>query len=42
MDIEDHEIEVEYQDITIGKYDLDFNGKNFVLLNKQTAHLASG
>ena len=28
------EIEVEYQDTTIGKYDLDFNGKNFILLNK--------
>lgn len=37
---EDFEIEVEYQDITIGKYDLDFNGKDFVLLNKQTACLA--
>ncbi|MBF7091349.1 hypothetical protein IUY40_07345 [Flavobacterium sp. ALJ2] len=38
--IEDFEIEVEYQDTTIGKYDLDFNGKDFVLLNKQTACLA--
>ena len=35
LGIEDHEIEVEYQDTTIGKYDLDFNGKNFILLNKQ-------
>lgn len=26
---------------TIGKFDLDFNGKNFVLLSKQTACLAS-
>jgi hypothetical protein len=26
---------------TIGKYDLDFNGKNFVLVSKQTACLAS-
>lgn len=34
------EIEVEYQSETIGKYDLDFNGKNFVLVNKQTACLA--
>src|SRR6187549_1579367 len=33
-------IEVEYQDQTIGKYDLDFNGKDFQLLNKQTACLA--
>ncbi|KIA97297.1 hypothetical protein OA93_15330 [Flavobacterium sp. KMS] len=38
--IEDFEIEVEYQDTTIGKYDLGFNGKDFVLLNKQTACLA--
>ena len=36
----DGEIEVEYQSETIGKYDLDFNGKNFVLVNKQTACLA--
>ncbi|RED23267.1 hypothetical protein BD847_2315 [Flavobacterium cutihirudinis] len=40
LGIEDHEIEVEYQDTTIGKYDLDFNGKNFTLLNKKTACLA--
>jgi len=40
LGIEDHEIEVEYQDTTIGKYDLDFNGKNFILLNRQTACLA--
>jgi uncharacterized protein YjbK len=40
LGIEDFEIEVEYQDHTIGKYDLDFNGKNFQLLNKQTACLA--
>jgi hypothetical protein len=32
--------EVEYQSDTIGKYDLDFNGKNFTLVNKQTACLA--
>jgi len=38
--IEDVEIEVEYQSSTIGKYDLDFNGKNFVLRNKTTACLA--
>ena len=36
----DLEIEVEYQMETIGKYDLDFNGKDFVLLAKQTACLA--
>lgn len=40
LGIEDHEIEVEYQDTTIGKYDLDFNGNDFVLVNKQTACLA--
>lgn len=38
--IGDHEIEVEYQNETIGKYDLDFNGKTFVLVNKKTACLA--
>lgn len=38
--IEDGEIEVEYQAETIGKYDLDFNGKQFILKNKQTACLA--
>jgi hypothetical protein len=41
LGMEDLEIEVEYQAETIGKYDLDFNGKNFVLLSKQTACLAS-
>jgi len=40
LGIEDLEIEVEYQAETIGKYDLDFNGKNFVLINKKTACLA--
>ena len=40
LDIGDFEIEVEYQMETIGKYDLDFNGNDFVLLNKQTACLA--
>ena len=41
LGMEDLEIEVEYQQETIGKYDLDFNGKDFVLLSKQTACLAS-
>ena len=41
LGIEDLEIEVEYQSDTIGKYSLGFNGKNFVLLAKQTACLAS-
>ncbi|MES2238677.1 MAG: DUF6428 family protein [Bacteroidota bacterium] len=40
LGIEDYEIEVEYQSETIGKYDLGFNGKDFTLLNKQTACLA--
>lgn len=34
------DIEVEYQQSTIGKYGLDFNGKEFVLTTKQTACLA--
>ena len=40
LGIEDFEIEVEYQSETIGKYDLEFNGKTFVLKNKTTACLA--
>ena len=40
LGIENYEIEVEYQTQTIGKYDLDFNGNDFVLLNKKTACLA--
>ncbi|MEP6803619.1 MAG: DUF6428 family protein [Flavobacterium sp.] len=40
LGIQDFEIEVEYQDTTIGKYDLGFNGKDFLLLNKTTACLA--
>jgi len=40
LGIGDFEIEVEYQSETIGKYDLGFNGKDFTLLNKQTACLA--
>lgn len=40
LGIEDAEIEVEYQSDTIGKYDLAFNGKTFVLVNKTTACLA--
>jgi hypothetical protein len=38
--MEDLEIEVEYQSETIGKYDLGFNGKNFILNSKRTACLA--
>lgn len=40
LGMEDLEIEVEYQSQTIGKYDLAFNGKDFVLLAKQTDCLA--
>jgi hypothetical protein len=40
LGIDDYEIEVEFQAETIGKYDLTFNGKDFTLLNKQTACLA--
>lgn len=41
LGIEDHEVEVEYQAGTIGKYGLAFNGNHFVLTNKHTACLAS-
>lgn len=40
LEMEDLEIEVEYQSGTIGKYDLGFDGYNFVLLSKETACLA--
>src|SRR5690606_3427982 len=40
LGMEDAEIEVEYQSETIGKYDLDFNGNQFVLKSKTTACLA--
>jgi hypothetical protein len=40
LGMEDLEIEVEYQSATIGKYDLGFDGANFLLLAKQTACLA--
>jgi len=40
LGIQDDEIEVEYQNMTIGKFDLEFNGKIFVLKNKVTACLA--
>jgi len=36
----DFEIEVEYKSETIGKYNLEFDGKYFVLVAKQTACLA--
>jgi len=40
LGMEDLEIEVEYQLATIGKYDLGFDGTNFLLIAKQTACLA--
>jgi len=36
FDLEDLNIEVEYQRETIGKYGLTFNGKTFLLVNKLT------
>jgi hypothetical protein len=41
LGMEDLEIEVEYQSGTIGKYDLGFDGTQFLLLAKQTACLAA-
>lgn len=40
LGIEDFEIEVEYQQDTIGKFGLEFNGKHFLLTSKATACLA--
>lgn len=39
---EDLPIEVEYQQSTIGKFGLEFDGKDFILTTKQTACLAQG
>jgi hypothetical protein len=41
LGIQNLDIEVEYQTETIGKYDLGFDGVNFVLKSKQTACLAA-
>lgn len=41
LDLQDGEIEVEYQQDTIGKYGLEFRDNNFVLIPKTTACLAS-
>jgi hypothetical protein len=41
LGMEDAEIEVEYQSGTIGKYGLEFDGKNFLLTATQTACLAT-
>lgn len=40
LGMDDLEIEVEYQSETIGKYDLSYDGKNFLLIAKKTACLA--
>lgn len=40
LNIDDLEIEVEYQGDTIGKYGLDFDGIDFLLTSKQTDCLA--
>ena len=40
LGLPDAEIEVEYQGDTIGKYGLDFDGKNFLLVSKKTDCLA--
>ncbi|MFD0990501.1 DUF6428 family protein [Mariniflexile jejuense] len=40
LNIEDLEIEVEYQGQTIEKFGLDFNGENFLLTSKKTDCLA--
>lgn len=40
LGIDDLDIEIEYQGETIGKYGLDFDGKNFLLTTKKTDCLA--
>ena len=40
FNLQDLEIEVEYQGSTIQKFGLDFKGNNFLLTQKQTACLA--
>ena len=40
LELEDLEIEVEYQGETIGKFGIDFDGKHFLLTTKQTDCLA--
>ncbi len=40
LNIGDEEIEVEYQSQTIGKYGLDYDGKDFILTNTMTDCLA--
>jgi hypothetical protein len=40
LGMQDTEIEVEYQSETIGKYGLEFNGRDFILTAMKTACLA--
>jgi hypothetical protein len=40
LDLQDAEIEVEYQNETIGKYGIEFNGKDFTLTSTLTNCLA--
>ncbi len=40
LGMEDLEVEVEYQSDTIGKYGIDYDGQNFLLVPKQTDCLA--
>ncbi len=40
LELGNFDIEVEYQQETIGRFGLTFNGNNFILTNKQTACLA--
>lgn len=40
LGMHDLDVEVEYQSETIGKYELGFDGKDFLLLSKKTACLA--
>jgi len=39
--LQDDDVEVEYQNNTIGKFGLDFDGRYFILQNQATACLAS-
>ncbi len=41
LGIENHDIEIEYQTGTIGKYGVSFDNGNFILTNTNTACLAS-
>ena len=40
LNLNDLDIEIEYQDSTIGKYMLDFDGSHFILKNTSTGCLA--